>query len=260
MTSTCTPAVLRAIISPYLCLGIPARNPFGQQAWAGQVAMDPSTDRLTHILAEMARGSDVWDEFVDLLGPFILHVLKDDYGFYQEYDSHARQEILHDIYLRVVTYADRYKGPTGSSAYYGYLRKIIRTVIVNRLRIMRRWQREISLEAVTDGHHSANPGYLQSTREPGPLDWLEALWKSRQVSPVVRTAIKSVATQARDHRKTRLILEQRLLYEKPYGEIARLVGMEVDAVRQTVHYYREKVILEARNTLGLVPGEGESNA
>ncbi|MCD6282143.1 sigma-70 family RNA polymerase sigma factor [bacterium] len=209
--------------------------------------MDAGTEKLREVLRALARGADGWREFLDLFGPFILHILKHDYALYQEYDEHSRQEVLHDIYLRAAKYAGRLsKNTTTVGSYKGYLRRIIKTVMSSNGRILRRWRREVSLEKAqeTGFQAPANPGF-------NPLKWLTNQWKENRIVPSARAAIGKAASSSRDPAKTAYILERRLLAEDPYTDIAEATGMEVDAVRHVVHYYREDIIHEMRSALGI---------
>lgn len=47
-------------------------------AWVMVGRMDSNTQQLRVILTSMARGKDVWENFLDLVGPFIYHILKED--------------------------------------------------------------------------------------------------------------------------------------------------------------------------------------
>ena len=208
--------------------------------------MDAGAEKLREVLRALARGADGWREFLDLFGPFILHILKHDYALYQEYDEHSRQEVLHDIYLRAAKYAGKMGTSITAETYRAYLRRIIRTVMSSNGRILRRWRREVSLEKAqeTGFQAPANPGF-------NPLKWLETQWKAKGILPVARAAIGKAASGSRDPAKTAHILERKLLNEDPYAQIAEEVGMDVDAVRHVVHYYREDIIHEMRSALGI---------
>jgi hypothetical protein len=47
-------------------------------AWVMVGRMDSSTQQLRVILSSMARGKDVWEDFLSLVGPFIYQLLKED--------------------------------------------------------------------------------------------------------------------------------------------------------------------------------------
>jgi len=206
------------------------------------------------MLRALARGEDAWRGFVDGYGPLILHILRRDYAFYDEYDEHSRLEVLHDIYLRVTRYAANLGGNATPASFKGYLRRIIRTVMCNRSRVLKRWRREISLDEVPE---SADVVY--QPRAPNPLAWLEEQWRNSAVAPKLRAAIIAVSQRSREPERTRLILERKLLTEAPYPEIAQAVGMGVDAVRHVVHYYRPHVLEEMRKILGLAPAAETAN-
>ncbi|OPX21878.1 MAG: hypothetical protein B1H03_05750 [Planctomycetales bacterium 4484_113] len=215
-------------------------------AKSAHITADAESQSLHRILRALARGEDVWREFLDLFGPFILHILKHDYALYDDYDDHSRQEVLHDIYLRVAKYAGRMGRSTTLATYRGYLRRIIRTVMSNNGRILRRWKREVSIDHV-------NESGFQMAADPAlnPLKWLETQWRARSIIPAAKKAIRMAASRSRDPLKTTRILERRLLAEAPYSEIADEVAMEVDAVRHVVHYYRHLVIQRVRSQLAV---------
>ncbi len=217
--------------------------------------MDAGADKLREVLRALARGEDVWRQFLDMFGAFILHILKEDYALYQEYDEHSRQEVLHDIYLRAAKYAGKIGTSTTAETYRAYLRRIIRTVMSSNGRILRRWRREVSLEKAQEAGFQAS-AHLSFD----PMKWLENQWRDRRIVPAARAAIGKVAGGSRDPAKTACILERRLLAEDPYTDIAEATGMEVDAVRHVVHYYREEVIREMRSALGLVVQEKKAVA
>jgi DNA-directed RNA polymerase specialized sigma24 family protein len=209
--------------------------------------MDAGAEKLREVLRALARGADAWRDFLDLFGPFIMHILKEDYALYEEYDAHSREEVLHDIYLRAARYAGRLsKSKTTPGAYRAYLRRIIKTVMSGNGRILRRWRREISLERAQEAGFQApaNPGF-------NPLRWLENRWRTKSIIPAARAAIGKVAGGSRDPARTAYILERRLLAEDPYADIAEAAGMEVDAVRHVVHYYRDEVVREVRDAMGV---------
>lgn len=260
MKTVCTSVYLGTIIRPIKGSSQLSRMLAARLALDWVTRVTSENYELRTILQAMARGEDVWREFLDMLGPFILHILKHDYGFYTEYDEHARHEALHDIYLRVATYADRMSKTADMASYKAYLRKIIRTVMCNRWRILRRWRRETSLEALEGSGASANPGIQPVCPRAEPLGWLENAWQTKHVGPAIHRAVNTVAAKSRDPKKTKLILRHRLLQETPYPEIAARAGMDVDAVRHVVHYYRKTVIQEARQALGLTEPKGDSNA
>lgn len=215
--------------------------------WLRGESLDAPTQELRAVLRALARGEDAWREFLDMFGPFILHILKEDYALYEEYDRHSREDVLHDVYLRAAKYAGKLsRSETTASSYKGYLRRIIKTVMSNNGRILRRWRREVSLEVAQEAgfQATANPGF-------NPLKWLETQWKAKGILPVARAAIGKIADSSRDPAKTAHILERKLLNEDPYAEIAIDVGMDVDAVRHVVHYYREEIIRDVRSAMGI---------
>lgn len=220
-----------------------------QRRAGGLEGVDSDTKKLRFLLWSMARGQDVWEDFLGLVGPFIYHILKEDYCFYEEYDEHTRHEILHDIYLRVAKYSGGTAGRLDFDAYKAYLRKTIRTVMTNKRRILARWNREISLESLSDRTVKTALPHV-----PDPVTWFEEKWRSRSVTPAVKAAIARVAAHSRESTKTERILLRRLVEGSGYEEIAEDAGIGVDAVRHVVHYYSERVIDEARAILG-VKGE-----
>jgi len=218
-------------------------------AWVMVGRMDSSTQQLRVILLSMARGKDVWEDFLSLVGPFIYHILKEDYCFYKEYDEHARQEILHDIYLRAARYAGRAARGSTIETYKGYLRKIIRSVMCNKKRALARCHRTIYCEDIAAGDGAiANPGH-------DPSNWIEEQLMLRSIRKAVAQAIANATKSAREPDRTAKILERRLLTGDGYPDIAADYGMEIDAVRHIVHYYDDGVMTEARSMLG-VKGEG----
>jgi len=217
--------------------------------WGIVVGMDLSTQQLRVILLSMARGKDVWQDFLDLVGPFIYHILKEDYCFYKEYDEHTRQEILHDIYLRAARYAGRAARNSTIETYKGYLRKIIRSVMCNKRRVLARCHRTIYSDEV------ASPDAARGNLGLNPSNWIEEQLMLQSVRKAVSQAITNAAKGAREPDKTARILERRLLTGDGYPDIATDYGMEIDAVRHIVHYYNDGVMSEARSMLG-VKGEG----
>jgi len=213
--------------------------------WRIVVRMDSSTQQLRVILSFMASGKDVWKDFLDLVGPFIYHILKEDYCFYKEYDEHTRQEILHDIYLRAARYASRAARGSTIDSYKGYLRKIIRSVMCNKRRVLARCNRTIYC------HEVASRDAVARNPVSNPSNWIEEQLMLRSVRKAVAQAIVTATKGAREPDKAARILERRLLSGDGYPDIATDYGMEIDAVRHIVHYYNDGVMSEARSMLGV---------
>lgn len=197
--------------------------------------LDEGLPRLKECLTDMARGRDAWETFLELQGPFILHILKSDYGFYDEFDQHTRQEVLHDIYLRTAKYSGRIAGCDSEAAIRGYLRRIIRSIMSNKRRIARKIRREISLEdGVTEPVSTSTTGF-------NPLSWIEDSWWGRNTLPLITRAIGRAVVDSRQVERNRQILEMRILEGSSYREISQTCEIREDAARRLVSDYRPRI-------------------
>ena len=184
----------------------------------------------------MSRG-DSWERFLQLLGPFILHVLKSDYGFYEDFDQHTRQEILHDIYIRTARHAQKLATFDSAAIIRAYIRKVITSVMSNKRRMLRRWHREIQLDPEQTELMTKN-----TSGHFNPLTWLEDTWFSRNRETLLLAAVQQAVQHSQKPKRNQRILEMKLLEGKAYSEIASMNGTSEDAARQTVSYFRPKVL------------------
>jgi len=227
-------------------------NPYRSAILVLQMPAEDKSRAPQRILTAMDRGEDVWDEFLELAGRFILHVLINDYAFFDDYSDHDRQEILHDIYLKVKRNAFRFSGGVNMQAYRGYLRKTIRSVMADRLRNLLRLKRNATIDTLDD-HSESLPDRTQSD----PLKRLEAHWRERATHSAVHGAILQVSQGAQNSRQVRRVLQGRLLKGNSYKDIAATCGLSVDSARHIVHYYKGRVLDEIRKRLTCVMPEGE---
>lgn len=208
-------------------------------------------DKLNRCLAAMARGEDVWDDFIELVGRYILHVLINDYALYDEYHEHERQEILHDIYLKVKRNAFRFSASVSRPEYLSYLRKTIRSVMTDRGRIQQRLKRQMQVEPLDEA--TATPADHSLV---DPLGIIEQHWRERATLKAVDRAIVQISQGAQNTRTVAIVLRCRLLKGQDYKQITSAAGISVDAARQIVRYYKNRVIQQSRQSLGLIPAEG----